>query len=305
MNTREIMQENSSEDLGMGAVQDEGRMESNTIRKMMLGKLGKVQSEDSDTDEGLGMRKSSTKPKACKTRRARRKAFRPYYQLSEGERDVREERERLRVEKLKERMWAKGRIIAPYNTTQFLMADHPEEDIYFSTPADDQHFMSKEFKKDYDVQHFNRLEKMSKEMLLNEYIVIERKNENLEERLDRVRQMEENYLQPATQIHAVNVLMQEEVGKTISGFQVEMQRLRIENQRLLAENIEMKKMLRRDSEESSSSDNSSSSSENSSSSSESSSSDEESEDNFIKEKETFGKENSTSEDNGYESNNSK
>ena len=142
-------------------------------------------------------------------------------------------------------------------------------------------------------------------MLLNEYIVIEMKNENLEERLDRVRQMEENYLQPATQIHAVNVLMQEEVGKTISGFQVEMERLRIENQRLLAENIEMKKMLRRDSEESSSSDNSSSSSENSSSSSESSSSDEESEDNFIKEKETFGKENSTSEDNGYESNNSK
>jgi len=301
MNTTEIMEGNNSEDLGMGAVRVDGRMESNTIKKMMIRKFGKVDSEDSDTDEGLGLRKSSSRPKACKTRRARRKAFRPYYQLSEGERDVREERERLRVAKLKERMWAKGRIIAPYNTTQFLMADHPEEDVYFSNPADDQDFMSKEFKNDYDVQHLNRLEKMSKEMLLNEYMVIERRNENLEKRLDRVRQKEEKILKPATQNHEIHILIQEEVGKKISGFQAEMERLRMENQRLVAENIEMKKMLNRDSEEISSSESSSSSS----SSSSSESSDEECEEKFAEEKEVFEKETNSSEDNGYESNNTK
>jgi len=290
MNTKEITQENNSENLGMEAVQDDGKIKEKTGRKIE-DKLGRVPAEDSDTDEGLGLRKSTSRTKACKTRRARRKAFRPYYQLTEGERDVREERERERVAKLRERMWAKGRIIAPYNTTQFLLADQTEEDFYFSTPADDQDFMSKEFKKDYDVQYYNRLEKMTKEMLLNEYMIIERKNENLEERLEIIKQKgaEENKIQ------AVTISKQEDVLDKISKFQSEMERLRLENQRLLAENIEMKSMLRNDSEESSSSDSSSSSS------SSSESSDEESEE----EKEPIRKESNTSEDNGYESTHSK
>lgn len=292
MNTKEIMQEINCEDLGMEAVQADFRIES----KMMMMRKGRVPAEDSDTDEGLGLRKSTSRPKTCKTRRARRKAFRPYYQLSEGERDVREEREKLRVAKLKERMLSRGRINAPYNTTQFLMADHPEEDFYFSTPANDQDFMSKEFKKDYDVQYINRLEKMTKEMLLNEYMIIERKNENLEERLDVIRQKDEENSRRENEFHAVNVSMEEDVAKKISKFQTEMERLRIENQRLLAENIEMKNSLKSDSGESSSSDSSSSSS------SSSESSDEEYEDNISEEKD---KENSISEDNGYESNQSK
>jgi len=296
MNTKEIMKENNSEDLGMEAVQDDGRMESNTIRKMME-KLGRVPTEDSDTDEGLGLRKSTSRPKTCKTRRARRKAFRPYYQLTEGERDVREERERLRVAKLKERMWAKGRIIAPYNTTQFLIADHPENEFSFATPANDQDFMSKEFKKDYDVQYITRLEKMTKEMLLNEYMIIERKNENLEERLDMIKQNDCENLRRDND--TVNISMEEDVAEKISNFKTEMERLQMENQRLLEENTELKKMLRNDSEESSSSDSSSSSSYSSDSS------DEECEDNIPEENEILEKENNISEDNGYESNHSK
>merc|ERR1712083_143597 len=141
----------------------------------------RVPADDSDTDEGLGgLGKSKSKQKSSRTRRARRKAYRPYYQLSQGERDVREEREKLRVAKLKERMLAKGRIIAPYNTTQFLMADQAE-DFYFSNQVeDDQDFMSNEFKKEYEVHNINRLEKMSKEMLLNEYMILERKNGKIE-----------------------------------------------------------------------------------------------------------------------------
>ena len=111
----------------------------------------RVPADDSDTDEGLGgLGKSKSKQKSSRTRRARRKAYRPYYQLSQGERDVREEREKLRVAKLKERMLAKGRIIAPYNTSAFLMADQPSEDFYFSHQVEDdqlaEDFMCNEFK---------------------------------------------------------------------------------------------------------------------------------------------------------------
>ena len=169
--TEEISSENNVGDPGLDQV---------------LAEVDKIPADDSDTDEGLGgLGKSKSKQRSNKTRRARRKAFRPYYQLSEGERDVREEREKLRVAKLKERMWAKGRIIAPYNTTQFLMADQAEDDCYYASiaPAHDQDFMSNEFKKEYEVHNINRLEKMSKEMLLNEYMMLERKNERLEEKL--------------------------------------------------------------------------------------------------------------------------
>lgn len=294
MNTESIMEENNLKNDGMEA-QVDGTRELPSIRTMMHNR-GRVNSEDSDTDEGLGMRKSSSRPKTCKTRRARRKAFRPYYQLSEEERDVREEREKLRIAKLKERMWAKGRIIAPYNTTQFLMADQPEEDSYFTKPTNDQDFMSKEFKKDYAVQYMSRLEKMTKEMLLNEYMIMERKNENLEQKLERVMRRDEENLAKENEILNANVFLKDDAVDKISKFQREMERLKLENQRLLAENFEMKEMLRNQSDESSSFESSTSSS--SSSSDSDSDTEEKKEESDIHEKESK----ETSEDNGYESN---
>merc|ERR1719208_577008 len=147
----------------------------------------------------------------------------------------------MRVAKLKERMWAKGRIIAPYNTTQFLMADQAEDDCYYasSSPANDQDFMSNEFKKDYEVHNLNRLEKMSKEMLLNEYMMLERKNEKLEEKLKTIKRLEEVH------VENVNSRINPEVEFTnrVINLQCEMEKLKMENQRLLAENQEMKKRL--------------------------------------------------------------
>merc|ERR1719153_484974 len=89
----------------------------------------KVPAEKSDTDEGSGQHNTAPRSRRCKARRARRKAYLPYYQLSEEERILREENERLRLVKLRDRMKAKGRIIAPYNTTQFLMADHHDDTL--------------------------------------------------------------------------------------------------------------------------------------------------------------------------------
>ena len=253
--------------------------------------------DDSDTDEGLGgLGKSKTKPRtaAAKTRRARRKAFRPYYQLSEGERGAREEREQQRLRRLRERMWARGRIIAPYNTTQFLMAQQPEEDCYYvSQEQDDQDFMSNEFKKEYEVHNLNRLERMSKEMLLNEYMILERKNEHLEEKLKTIQSAEE--VQEKAVIGQTN--LEQEYANRVHKLQTEMEKLKMENQRLLTENVAMRKRLNNESETEESSD--------AESSSGTSSSSEEVLATLSDNKETTYRETQTSDDPGYESNQSK
>jgi len=251
----------------------------------------RVPADDSDTDEGLGgLGKSKSKPKSSRTRRARRKAYRPYYQLSQGERDVREEREKLRVAKLKERMLAKGRIIAPYNTSAFLMGDQPAEDFYFSHQVEDdqlaEDFMCNEFKKDYEVHNFNRLEKMSKEMLLNEYMILERKNEKLEEKLETISKLEEVH---AKKENGPDI----EFTNRVINLQYEMEKLKMENQRLQQENQEMKKRLSPESE----------SEERSGSSS--SSSDEDFKESLLEEEKSIRKGSSSCDDPGYESNQSK
>jgi len=251
----------------------------------------RVPADDSDTDEGLGgLGKSKSKPKSSRTRRARRKAYRPYYQLSQGERDVREEREKLRVAKLKERMLAKGRIIAPYNTSAFLMGDQPAEDFYFSHQVEDdqlaEDFMCNEFKKDYEVHNFNRLEKMSKEMLLNEYMILERKNEKLEEKLETISKLEEVH---AKKENGPDI----EFTNRVINLQYEMEKLKMENQRLLAENQEMKKRLSTESEAEETSGSSSSSS------------DEEFKESLLEEEKSIRKGSSSCDDPGYESNQSK
>jgi len=255
----------------------------------------RVPADDSDTDEGLGgLGKSKSKQKSSRTRRARRKAYRPYYQLSQGERDVREEREKLRVAKLKERMLAKGRIIAPYNTSAFLMADQPSEDFYFSHQVEDdqlaEDFMCNEFKKDYEVHNINRLEKMSKEMLLNEYMSLERKNEKLEEKLETISKLEEVH---AKKENGPDI----EFTNRVINLQYEMEKLKMENQRLLQENQEMKKRLSTTESESEERSGSSSSS--------SCSSDEDFKESLLEEEKSIRKESSSCDDPGYESNQSK
>jgi len=299
--TEEISSENNVGDPGLDQV---------------LAEVDKIPADDSDTDEGLGgLGKSKSKQRSNKTRRARRKAFRPYYQLSEGERDVREEREKLRVAKLKERMWAKGRIIAPYDTTQFLMADQAEDDCYYASiaPANDQDFMSNEFKKEYEVHNINRLEKMSKEMLLNEYMMLERKNERLEEKLKTIKEREEDaqeedsnngrFTTPeeedAQEEDSNNgrfTTPEEEYANRVMKLQTELAKLKMENQRLVAENSEMKKRLCNESESEESSDSESTTS--------SSSSDMDLE-SLLEDKKTTYREIQTSDDPGYESNQSK
>lgn len=285
-------------------------------------KIGKTPAEDTDTDEGLGGRTRMSKVK--KVRRARRKAYKPYYQLTEAERTVREERERLRELKQSERMLAKGRITAPYNTTQFLMSDHSdnillslekklesrkalkarmressEDGALYSSHSDNDNedFIRNQFNSDYQAQHLNRLENMSHEQLLSELILLERKNEALEEKLEFMRGQEEEKVRRGLvdyDFEKGEVPMDPETAEKIQIFQQEIDRLQSENTRLNSENMEMKERLEKDKE--SSSESSSSSSDSSDSSSDDSS-DEEEEKNKADE--------GPPEDTGYESTQSK
>jgi len=248
MITERHTQENSHDDLGMEVHPTETSLES----------PGKYE-ELSDTDEGHTL--ISTRSGARKVRRAKRKPYKPYYQLSEDERIMREEREKMRVVKLMERMKAKGRVIAPYNTTQFIMADREEDtaellkllempnkrkttkitisdedEDFYSSPSDEEDFMSKEFIKDYDRQQVNNLEMMSKQMLLREYMMVLRKNDNLESKLEIIKEEESK-----------KVKKQNEV-ELLRNMKIELDSLRQENQKLQRSNSEILEMLNQSSE---------------------------------------------------------
>jgi len=312
--------------IGMKELHGDNSVQSEALVKYREA-LAKVPAEESDTDEGSRLPSSVLRNRKCKARRARRKAFKPYYKLTEGERDLREENERLRLVRLRERMRSKGRIIAPYNTTQFIMADQHDETLQLlerklqerddekrngkennisrniddeycnSSPTDEEEeFISNEFKKDYDIQHITRLEKMSKEMLLNEYMIVERKNEVLEAKLDNILEKEEekaNRGEADYEFYKGEIPMEPAMADKIQVFQFEINMLKTENQRLLDENMDIKQRLNQFSDSSSTSDSSSSSSS-------SSSSDDESEGDDLVEKNS-----SLPEDTGYESTQSK
>jgi len=209
--------------------------------------------------------------KRSKNRRGRREAYRPYYQLSEEERNMREEKEIMRVDKLRKSMQAKGRIIAPYNTTQFLMADHIEEtfgppknegrqenlDLYSSKSDED--YMNNEFKKDYETQHIKCLDEMTKDMLLMEVVSKERRNARLESRLTHIKDIEEEREGKHISSYEININVGEDIAKHSMLIQQEMKSLLTENKRLLNENIQMKKKLKSKSDKSSSGESSSSS----------------------------------------------
>merc|ERR1740137_413524 len=166
----------------------------------------------------------------------------------------------MRLFRLTERMKAKGRVAAPYNTTQFLMADHPddtfdlldllsrpkeikekspavpdEEDYYYTSPSDEEDFMSKEFNKDYESQHASNLEMMSKEMLMTEYKIIQEKNDTLEAKLNVIMEKEKGMK---------STIEEKEGEMMLSNMQEEMLMLRQENQKLVRSNSEIKEIMR-------------------------------------------------------------
>jgi len=297
---------------------------------------------DDDSDEESGGRKAAATQqplptetaKVKRARRARRRPHKGYYEMTERERSRLEERERQRTARIRERMRAKGHMVAPYNTTEFLLDEHQtdamrrldaalttstenlfaasptrvvplpgrgrrtsssfslesDEGCFYSSPDDaadngavDDDFMSREFSKDYDNGNVDRLSRMEKSALIQEYLGMEKKVEALEKRMEEINHCEAMKALTGEvdyEFHRGEIPMEPETATKIRVFQAEISRLLRENTNLNLENTSLRRRLRSSASShtcSSSSSSSSSDDESSSSSSSSSSSEEEEE----------------------------
>ena len=158
--------------------------------------------------------------------------------------DLNQEQER-RADFVKMSMQKYGKPYAPYNTTQFLMEDHnvrePEfEEIskllrlhqaqedrdgaaaaenesfstrdgsdsedFFSSPDDEhEHFQQRQFSQVYEHVHAERLGAMSKKDLVQEYLLLEQKVEDLEQKLKTSQAAVQEQLRqaPSTQVESL------------------------------------------------------------------------------------------------------
>ncbi|XP_046851887.1 protein HEXIM1-like [Xenia sp. Carnegie-2017] len=198
--------------------------------------------------------------------RRSRKKFKPYSKLTWEEKKAVEERESRRAVKNREKyMQEKGRPLAPYNTSQFLMAEHDTQEpnlcvhktTRISSSADDsgdslsysdeerdiedvRSFLQKDFTETYDRFHSETLHGMSKDELINEYIELENKVENLEKELNTIKSNGKVNGHDNSKINSE--MNNVETGKDVDteSLKEEIQHLRDENQRLSVENIRLR-----------------------------------------------------------------
>jgi protein HEXIM1/2 len=112
-----------------------------------------------------------------------------------------------------------------------------DEDYYYSSPEDEEEFMSREFIKDYDNLRNDRLIDMSKSELINEYLQMEERIEALEKRLSRQNSTSQTTTENDTKLeeeqeNTSDSNSKEAMADTISKFQKEIQRLESENDKL-------------------------------------------------------------------------
>ncbi|XP_035658270.1 protein HEXIM1-like [Branchiostoma floridae] len=190
-------------------------------------------------------------------RRRFRRKWKPFVKLSWEERKDLEERERKRAMRVREMMFAEGRTVAPYNTTQFLMEDHETQSPFHSpnlevlqrqqsndtsnsddmpdSPEDDfgmeAGFFEKDFSETYEQFHAESLNNMSKTDLIREYLEMEKCVERLEAKLETASK-EDNSSEDKTTSPVGN--------DRESELRREVERLRQENAKLQAENSLLK-----------------------------------------------------------------
>lgn len=98
-------------------------------KRRMSGNFG----DTNDNENGDSCEKSAKQQQQKRRRRRRRQKrsgqHKGYYEMTEVERRKYEERTRHRLERTKERMLAKGHMLAPYNSTQFLINDANDDTV--------------------------------------------------------------------------------------------------------------------------------------------------------------------------------
>ncbi|XP_077169756.1 protein HEXIM1 [Paroedura picta] len=201
-----------------------------------------------DEERQFGKKKHRRRPSKKK------RHWKPYYKLSWEEKKKFDEKQSQRASRLRAEMFAKGQPVAPYNTTQFLMEDHDQEEpdlktgLYpkrAATKSDDtseedfveeedggsdgmggdgSEFLQKDFSETYERYHVESLQNMSKQELIKEYLELEKCLSRMEEENNRLRMETKKLGGDSTEDGRVRQL------------QEELDRLRAENQKLLKEN---------------------------------------------------------------------
>lgn len=150
---------------------------------------------------------------------------------------------------------------APDNTNEFLFSDRKEncEDIKEITGED---FMSREFTREYEQETRNR-QRMGKDDLINEYMLMEKAVSSLEKRLEEVTTREEMkalYGDVGYEWRKGEIHMEPDTAEKIRIFQEEITRLIEENRGLGGENVRLRQENEKESRVSSSGESSGSSS---------------------------------------------
>ncbi|NXX79824.1 HEXI1 protein, partial [Urocolius indicus] len=186
----------------------------------------------------------------------KKRRWKPYSKLSWEEKQQFDERQSLRASRLRAEMFAKGQPVAPYNTTQFLMEDHDQEEPDLKTGlyprraaaksddtseedfleeaaeedggsdgmgGDGSEFLQRDFSETYERYHVESLQNMSKQELVKEYLELEKCLSRMEEENNRLRMESKKHGGDAAETARLRQL------------ELEVDRLRAENQRLLRE----------------------------------------------------------------------
>ncbi|XP_073537168.1 protein HEXIM1 [Phyllobates terribilis] len=222
------------------------------------GQLGRGKSQQDEEWKELGKKRHRRRPSKKKRR------WKPYNKLTWEEKKRLEERESQRASRMRAEMFAKGQPVAPYNTTQFLMEDHDQEEPDLCPPQrrglaslpclhansfakgdsteedveeeddgtgsdgmgsdDGVEFLQKDFSETYEKYHAESLQDMSKQELIREYLELEKCLSRMEEENNRLRLKEISTIQVAGT-----------QDSRIRELEMELEKLKEENRRLLRE----------------------------------------------------------------------
>lgn len=196
----------------------------------------------------LGKKKHRRRPSKKK------RHWKPYYKLTWEEKRKFDEKQSLRASRIRAEMFAKGQPVAPYNTTQFLMDDHDQEEPDLKTGfypkraaaksdtsdeefmeeageedggsdgmgGDGSEFLQRDFSETYERYHAESLQNMSKQELIKEYLELEKCLSRMEDENNRLR-LESKRLGGGEDAR-------------VRELELELDRLRAENLQLLTEN---------------------------------------------------------------------
>ena len=235
---------------------------TNTVKSVQDSPSSKEADSSVNTSNNEQYKPMAIKKKHRRGSRRSKKKYKPYSKLTWEEKKAVEERDSRRAVSIREKyMHEKGRPLAPFNTSQFLMAEHDtqEPDLHvhrtarLSSSADDsdeadsasvsdeerdiedaRNFLQKDFAETYDRFHSETLRRMNKEELINEYIELENKVENLERELVSVQSNGKinGYTTPGGDMNSVDI----DHDRSRESLEHEIKKLREENQKLTVEN---------------------------------------------------------------------